>query len=103
MERTKLFSYRNQNFLNSKEISPSFLSFFLSFFLSSFCVLLDWFLKDPKQKKAYEDTKDLNRFAKNFSENPGSSFVSFHQRFKQTHVEMETDWQGSFQKPKQDS
>jgi hypothetical protein len=25
--------------------------FFLSFFLPSFCVLLDWFLKDPSRKK----------------------------------------------------
>jgi hypothetical protein len=73
-----------------------------SFFLSSFCMLLDWFLKDPSRKKTCEDTKDSNRFANFFSENPGSSFVSFHRRFKQTQVEMETDWQESFQKPKQD-
>jgi hypothetical protein len=39
---------------------------FLSFFLSSFCVLLDWFLKDPSRKKTCEDTKRLKQIGKFF-------------------------------------
>jgi len=101
MERTK-FILSQESKLSKHKRGLYLSSFFLSFFLSSFCVLLDWFLKDPSRKKTCEDTKDWNRFANFFSENPGSSFVSFHRRFKQTQVEMETDWQGSFQKPKQD-
>ncbi len=59
MERTTLFSYRNQNFLNSKEISPSFLSFFLSFFLLCVVRLVPQRSKQKKNMWRYERLKQI--------------------------------------------